>query len=58
MKWEIIFQNFQVKNAVLLKEVESLDFTGVKIVHIYWMASDCKVNKYKLNPKFWGKTIC
>ncbi|WP_394271507.1 hypothetical protein [Anaerococcus nagyae] len=42
----------------MLKEVESLDFTGVKIVHIYWMASDCKVNKYKLNLKFWGKTIC
>jgi len=42
----------------LLKEVESLDFTGVKIVHIYWMAGDCKDNKDKLNLKFWGKTIC
>lgn len=37
----------------MLKEVESLDFTGVKMVHIYWMASDCKANKDKLNLKFW-----
>ena len=49
---------FLGKKCCFAKEVESLDFTGVKIVHIYWMASDCKVNKYKLNLKFWGKTIC
>lgn len=43
------------KKGLLLREVDSPDYAGDKMIHGYWMSGDFDANKDKLNIEFLGK---